>query len=370
MAHCLRESEDLISALRKPGSGRSGRSRSIRSVSRYSGGGSRRPHNAVTSEIVLFHESKGASVTPGSIARALRSGASHSYQFVLSPSAPPARTSPSPEKGRGCVVSNQASTSRPSGSSGRCVRPRPVPTLALLCGKTSPEHFQVAEEPTSIPHFRRWQTAGLWRSRGGCWTLNASESPNDAAGCSLSRILQRNTPTKYSLSPRAARGILRRAERRGVKLPGMLDRALRSLLQSDTVNSDKAIVPKASGRSEPTGRATSSASRGITKPAGVMTRPTSGSVTTEAGDPTWQDSAKTSGGNSGSPPIPDSSPPAGESLDRGTPQLFIRRLTPLECERLQGFPDGWTDTHTPTVRGIGHWETLLQSRSRTGLRCA
>ena len=25
-----------------------------------------------------------------------------------------------------------------------------------------------------------------------------------------------------------------------------------------------------------------------------------------------------------------------------TPQL-IRRLTPLECERLQGFPDGWTD---------------------------
>ena len=28
--------------------------------------------------------------------------------------------------------------------------------------------------------------------------------------------------------------------------------------------------------------------------------------------------------------------------DGETPQL-IRRLTPLECERLQGFPDGWTD---------------------------
>ena len=25
------------------------------------------------------------------------------------------------------------------------------------------------------------------------------------------------------------------------------------------------------------------------------------------------------------------------------PPLLIRRLTPLECERLQGFPDGWTD---------------------------
>lgn len=29
--------------------------------------------------------------------------------------------------------------------------------------------------------------------------------------------------------------------------------------------------------------------------------------------------------------------------DTGT----VRRLTPLECERLQGFPDGWTD--------IGEW---------------
>lgn len=29
---------------------------------------------------------------------------------------------------------------------------------------------------------------------------------------------------------------------------------------------------------------------------------------------------------------------------QGTDQpRLIRRLTPLECERLQGFPDGWTD---------------------------
>lgn len=25
-----------------------------------------------------------------------------------------------------------------------------------------------------------------------------------------------------------------------------------------------------------------------------------------------------------------------------TPQALVRRLTPLECERLQGWPDGWT----------------------------
>lgn len=33
----------------------------------------------------------------------------------------------------------------------------------------------------------------------------------------------------------------------------------------------------------------------------------------------------------------------------------VRRLTPLECERLQGFPDGYTDvpygrTHAPDIR--------------------
>ena len=29
---------------------------------------------------------------------------------------------------------------------------------------------------------------------------------------------------------------------------------------------------------------------------------------------------------------------------------FVRRLTPTECERLQGFPDGWTDGQSDTQR--------------------
>ena len=38
----------------------------------------------------------------------------------------------------------------------------------------------------------------------------------------------------------------------------------------------------------------------------------------------------------------------GEAQNDSKPEnetlvLLIRRLTPLECERLQGFPDGWTD---------------------------
>jgi DNA (cytosine-5)-methyltransferase 1 len=28
----------------------------------------------------------------------------------------------------------------------------------------------------------------------------------------------------------------------------------------------------------------------------------------------------------------------------------VRRLTPLECERLQGFPDGWTEGQVDSTR--------------------
>ena len=36
-----------------------------------------------------------------------------------------------------------------------------------------------------------------------------------------------------------------------------------------------------------------------------------------------------------------------------TNDSVVRRLTPTECERLQGFPDGWTDGHSlnPVYRG-------------------
>jgi len=62
-------------------------------------------------------------------------------------------------------------------------------------------------------------------------TLNTSESPSAAVECSLSDVLEtQNVPAKYLLSAKACEGILRRAERRGKKLPEMLDRALRSVL--------------------------------------------------------------------------------------------------------------------------------------------
>jgi hypothetical protein len=68
--------------------------------------------------------------------------------------------------------------------------------------------------------------------RGGLLTHNISPWPNDAAVCSLSRVLERGSiPQKYYLSARACAGILRRAEKRGKKLPALLHQALTHIAQ-------------------------------------------------------------------------------------------------------------------------------------------
>lgn len=65
-------------------------------------------------------------------------------------------------------------------------------------------------------------------SRGGCLTHNISECPSAAAECSLSRVLQTETPQKYYLSEWARIGILERAEKKGKTLPPILKAALQS----------------------------------------------------------------------------------------------------------------------------------------------
>lgn len=80
-----------------------------------------------------------------------------------------------------------------------------------------------------------------------CWTLNTSEhacspalSPS-AAVCSLSDILETGDHLqRYFLTPKACKGILRRAEKRGKELPQLLRRALEAVAglaptQSSTV---------------------------------------------------------------------------------------------------------------------------------------
>ena len=60
----------------------------------------------------------------------------------------------------------------------------------------------------------------------GTSSLNVSEEPNLLVYTKLSQILEENPDPKYNLTPKACAGILRRAERRGKKLPEALKTVL------------------------------------------------------------------------------------------------------------------------------------------------
>lgn len=90
------------------------------------------------------------------------------------------------------------------------------------------EFYRSIEGPTSLRSFPRLGSSGIVE-HGQCLTLNslALHSADDAYSvCSLAQILEPDVAQKYFLSPRACRGILRRAEKRGRNLPPMLRQAL------------------------------------------------------------------------------------------------------------------------------------------------
>ena len=56
--------------------------------------------------------------------------------------------------------------------------------------------------------------------------MNVSEEPKIPVPTKLSQILEERPDPKYNLTPKACAGILRRAERRGKKLPEVLKTVL------------------------------------------------------------------------------------------------------------------------------------------------
>ena len=117
----------------------------------------------------------------------------------------------------------------------------------LSCGKTSQERSHHSPVRTSGQSLKKsaksktmpflfldlrsgqnpeksWQTD--FRLHGGRLTHNTGESPREENASILSQILTENVPEKYSLSPKACQGILRRASERGKVLPEILRSAL------------------------------------------------------------------------------------------------------------------------------------------------
>ena len=106
--------------------------------------------------------------------------------------------------------------------------------------KMSLDYFQATKDEISQLSSMRWSNSGM-AYRGEYLMLNTSESPNAVVESSLSDVLETTGEhlRKYSLSPKAAEGILRRASKRGKQLPIQLENALKSLASQDSQNTPK-----------------------------------------------------------------------------------------------------------------------------------
>lgn len=110
----------------------------------------------------------------------------------------------------------------------------------LLSSKMCLVYFpQITEEiwPLSL---KRWSSAGI-ASRGGCLMLNTSEFPKEGVESSLSDVLETKGDhlKKYSLSPKAAQGILRRTEKNPQAIPQELKTALENVVCEETKSAEQ-----------------------------------------------------------------------------------------------------------------------------------
>ena len=203
-----------------------------------------------------------------------------------------------------------------------------------------------------------WSTSGMaWRT--GFSTLNSSECPSaddessslvcEAVRTTLTDILLPSAPPRFSLSARAAQGILRRASNRGRSLPPELEAALVTLSQQDqgSDSKPKATTSQAASplvpRQDETSKVTPNSSQRSAwadeakEPEAVTTTPLGPSR--DSSEATSDREATASEGSVVAAAL-GGNPSATRSAE--SPTSSVRRLTPTECERLQGWPDGWT----------------------------
>ena len=99
--------------------------------------------------------------------------------------------------------------------------------------------FPRITEETWPSSLKRWSSAGIaWD--GGCLMLNTLEFPNAVVESSLSDVLETQGThlKKYSLSAKAAQGILRRATKRGKQLPERLHKALDNVVRQSSQSAE------------------------------------------------------------------------------------------------------------------------------------
>jgi hypothetical protein len=105
--------------------------------------------------------------------------------------------------------------------------------------KMSLDYFQATKEEISELSSMRWSNSGM-AFRGEYLMLNTLESPNAAVESSLSEVLETQGEHlhKYSISPKAAAGILRRASKRGKFLPEQLQKSLENVVYQSSESAE------------------------------------------------------------------------------------------------------------------------------------
>lgn len=218
-----------------------------------------------------------------------------------------------------------------------------------------------------------WSSAGMG-FRGVCLTADISTWPNDAKECSLSAVLESHVPQRFFLSPRAARGILRRAHKRGRILPFHLQGALESLAMiqdgdmktTSTSSQDHSVAEMTELGDEQKTSQTSFIECVDSEIMRPQPQPQKSEIGKTQQTSLWQGQLTLGIHQRDMEPLaqelrifPISSPTHCEETSETT-LMTVRRLTPTECETLQGFPKGWTlpDTEASATRS--------RRRSRTG----
>ncbi len=280
-----------------------------------------------------------------------------------------------------------------------------------FCLRMFPDCSLPITAETSESSCPRWMTSGtVWR--GACWMHSTSESPNVAVGSSLSDILEPRVQPKFYLSPRACRGILRRAEKRGRELPEALRRALTAVATTEDSDPSRESTSSVSRDATPktAGGVVTDLRAGNPHPSVVIapltTKPyadneaqesrivihaltgeghDAGEDGTGRGMPTVAQCQGSNVGQMGTlrkgngnvtggvPFVAFDTTQITSPLSRANPKPDDpchtlaggahpppRRLTPTECERLQGFPDDWTDVRYQHGKG----EKQLSDSSR------
>lgn len=190
---------------------------------------------------------------------------------------------------------------------------------------------------------------------------NTGECPSAAVESHLSWILEVDVPVKYYLTPQACQGILNRAERRKKELPQMLKAAL--IWQRDHYAEVlRARRAPGAGRSDCNGagwREDVSYTLNTMDRHAVMCMMSSqehaeidndlcGTLSCKHEQPivcTGIDCRHFADTGDVIPPL-QAGEGRGYTLNGIHAVLInsvVRRLTPLECERLQGYPDGWAE---------------------------